>query len=83
MPSVEGSAEEPQPDDQTENLVRLDERRRIARDLHDSTSQLLVALQLQLARLKRQDLADVGPLIMECERTIREIQRQIRSLDAS
>lgn len=83
MACAEDSAEEPQPEDETESLVRLDERRRIARDLHDSTSQLLVALQLQLARLKREDLADIAPLIIECERTIHEVHRQIRSLDPS
>ena len=36
-----------------EAKIRTDERDRIARELHDSTSQLIVALQVQLMRLRQ------------------------------
>lgn len=64
-----------------ESVARLDERRRVARELHDSTSQLLVALQMQLHMLKELGHAGAGPLIDECKRTVREIHEQIRALD--
>ena len=62
-----------------EGSVRLDERRRIARDLHDGTSQLLTAMQLTLGRLKRAGGDDAAPLIAECEKAIQDIRDQIRS----
>lgn len=64
-----------------ERVVRAVERHRIARDLHDSTSQLLAVMQLQLGRLKRESVPEARALIDECERTIREIHEQIRALD--
>jgi signal transduction histidine kinase len=64
-----------------ECLTRADERRRIGRELHDSTSQLLVVLQLQLHRLKEIDDPKAQSLIAEFEATIGEIRRQIRSLN--
>jgi signal transduction histidine kinase len=70
---------EPDPD----NATRADERRLIARELHDSTSQLLVVLQLQLHQLSLIDHPDAGSLIDECQQTIREIRDQIRGLDAA
>lgn len=64
-----------------DSLIRLDERRRIARELHDSTSQLLVVLQLQLRGLQDMGHPDAEPLIGELRRTIGEIQEQVRGLD--
>ena len=58
-----------------------DERRRIARDLHDSTSQSLVALQLTLSRIDREHAGPrVDALIGECRETLQEVQREIRAL---
>lgn len=61
--------------------VQDDERRRMARDLHDSASQLLVSLQLDLAHLKRRmtDL-DADQLLSECSSSVREIQNEIRTM---
>lgn len=57
-----------------------DERRRVARELHDSTSQMLVSLRFDLSRLSR---GKVGPecitIIDECKQTLQEIQREIRT----
>jgi signal transduction histidine kinase len=55
------------------------ERRRIARELHDSTSQMLVALQLNLINLER-SRTDSDSLIADCKKTVMDMQREIRSL---
>lgn len=65
-----------------EGLTRSNERQRIARELHDSTSQLLVVLQLQLSQLNEVAHPQAGPLIEECRATIQEIHEQIRALDS-
>ena len=56
------------------------ERKRIARELHDSTSQLLVALQLNLMNL---GAAGSGPeseaLIADCKKVLQDVHREIRS----
>ena len=57
-----------------------DERRRIARELHDSTSQTLVVLDMNLIDLRKQVGPDATALIDECKNTVKEIQREIRSL---
>jgi two-component system, NarL family, sensor kinase len=57
-----------------------DERRRMARELHDSTSQMLVALRFDLSRLAR---GKVGPetvaIVDECKAMLQEIEREIRA----
>jgi signal transduction histidine kinase len=57
------------------------ERRRIGQELHDSAGQLLVSLQLSVARLGRSD-ENVGRenLIGEIQDTVRQIDREIRAL---
>ena len=57
-----------------------DERRRIARELHDSASQLLVGVQLNLMQLKR-DIAgpDTDRLLADCATTVDRIQNEFRT----
>jgi signal transduction histidine kinase len=56
------------------------ERRRLARDLHDSTAQTLVALQLSIGRLSREVGPDGEALVNECQEAIQQIHREIRAL---
>jgi two-component system, NarL family, sensor kinase len=57
-----------------------DERRRMARELHDSTSQMLVALRYDLSRLGREKVGpDAFAIIHECKEMLQEIQREIRT----
>ena len=67
-----------------EMRIRLDERDRLSRELHDSTSQLLVILELQLMRLKQLSrapdsnvfdtvLADLNATVMELHKEVREL----------
>ena len=63
-----------------EELI-ADERLRVARDLHDCTSQMLVVLQLDLGRLKRSGGGpEVASLVEEIEQVIHEMREQIRAL---
>lgn len=64
-----------------ERSIRADERQRIARDVHDSTSQLLVVLQLQLGRFKRCAPEGAGSMVREIESTICDLRSRIRSLE--
>src|SRR5436190_21056831 len=64
-------------------FIRDDERKRIAKELHDSTSQLLAVLQLNLGCLRRQASAGCVATIVECEETISEIGRAIWDLGRS
>ena len=60
-------------------LVRAEERCRMGRELHDSTSQLLVSLQLRLGYLKHFILDHAGdPIFEELESTMSELHREIR-----
>ena len=78
MPSTGGSGEKP--DNRPEGHSRADERRRIARELHDGTSQLLTLMQLTLGRLKRAGGGEAAALVEECEKSIQEIREHIRSI---
>lgn len=65
-----------------EESLRRDERRLIARELHDSTSQSLVILQLELGQLRRlEHPAGMNPIIDEFEIAIRQIRAEIRALN--
>ena len=69
------------------DLVRQDavraERQRIWRELHNSTSQLLVALQLQLSQLRRSGFTDAEPLIDEMDQVLCEIHECIKAVRSS
>jgi two-component system NarL family sensor kinase len=58
------------------------ERRRIARELHDSTSQLLVALQLDLAKLRKgaDGAGGWSSVVDDCTTTLSLAQRELRTL---
>lgn len=63
------------------NEGRIAERRRMARELHDSTSQQLAAMGLLLGRLKRQSAAhETLALVEEIEELVREAHQEIRSI---
>lgn len=58
-----------------------DERRRMAREIHDSTMQLLASIGLALGQLKRTPELDNSSLIVtEIEELLAETQREIRSI---
>jgi signal transduction histidine kinase len=58
-----------------------DERRRISRELHDSTGQLVVALKLNLERLKSPSPADATDRILEDTTSlVDELSRQLRTM---
>jgi two-component system NarL family sensor kinase/two-component system sensor histidine kinase UhpB len=68
----------------TEQLIRQDERDQIARELHDSTSQLLVVLGLQLMRLRQLSFAPassvVNEVMSELSTTLDELHDGVRSV---
>jgi PAS domain S-box-containing protein len=62
--------------------VQDDERRRIGRDMHDSTGQSLAALELSLTRLARimdQTSNPAGVLVDECVALARQCSTEIRT----
>lgn len=64
-------------------LLRIHEyeRQRMGQELHDSTGQLVVALLLSLARLRRtEEGCGQGSVIDEIQELVRRIDREIRSL---
>ena len=70
-------------DESLDNLLSIQEyeRQRLAQELHDSAGQLVVALELGLAHLRRVE-EDPGHanLILEIEDTVHQIDQEIRSL---
>ena len=56
------------------------ERQRLARELHDSTAQSLVAVSLLLGRLKHQAGEESLALVNELEGLVGEAQQEIRSI---
>lgn len=65
-----------------ENCLRAqeNERLKLGRELHDSTGQLLLALRLEIARLRElHGSSTEGSLLDEIEETVREIDREIRA----
>lgn len=74
-------------DCEDEARIRLDERGRLARELHDSTSQLLVALELQFMRLKHMSSApkskDFDQVLAELRSTVAELHEEVRAVGTS
>lgn len=66
-----------------EDSIRASERSRISRDLHNSTLQLLTALQLQIGHLRRLERYDAQRLVEEMAQTIEEIRLSIRQIETS
>lgn len=61
-------------------LAQDQERLRLGRELHDSTGQLLLALRLEIARLRRvHGTPAEDELLDEIDETARQIDREIRS----
>ena len=60
--------------------VQDDERRRIARELHDSAGQYLAALKMNLAQLKRADVAMAEALLAESEQLLDTCLAEIRTI---
>ena len=60
---------------------QAEERRRMAREIHDSTMQLLVGIGLAIGQLKRVRQAEDVPLVLaEMEELLGEAQQEIRSI---
>lgn len=61
--------------------IQEEERRRIGQELHDSTGQLIVALQLSVAHLRAlHGNCGHGDLVSEIEEMTRQIDREIRAI---
>ncbi|WP_430741977.1 histidine kinase [Sphingomonas hankyongi] len=66
----------------SECSIRASERQRISRDLHDSTSQLLVALQLQVCQLRNCPGLGAEPLLDEIAETLQSIRDSIKQIES-
>lgn len=65
----------------SEQHIRSDERGKLSRELHDSTSQLLVALRLKMAGLTRAVSSPASiDTLSELYETIDELHREIRAV---
>lgn len=65
----------------SDSLIRASERQRISRELHDSTLQLLVALQLQLGQLRNCPGLGTEPLLDEIGETLQSIHESIKRVE--
>jgi signal transduction histidine kinase len=58
-----------------------DERRRIGREIHDSTMQLMVCMDMKIGQLKRtSQIAGTTEILDEMEQLLAEAQQEIRSI---
>lgn len=69
----------------TGRLLRMqdDERRRIARELHDSTGQMLVALAMNLSSLEPESpklTAQSSQVLSDSQKLVQEMTREVRTL---
>jgi signal transduction histidine kinase len=63
--------------------IRRDERDRIAREVHDTTSQLLVVLDLQIMSLRRNSCAadpHMDAILADMSDTVADLHRQVRTV---
>jgi signal transduction histidine kinase len=68
----------------SEDPIRAAERQRISRELHDSTAQLLVALQLNLGLLRKQNVsAAAEPLLDDMAHILRDIHESLKQVEMS
>lgn len=73
----------------SEQLIRSEERQRISRELHNSTAQLLIALQFQVGQLRnhsdigaaKQLLDEIDVTLQDIHETIKQIGMQLRTGD--
>jgi signal transduction histidine kinase len=83
-PGFPGDSSPALPKGAPEARVRSDERQLIARELHDSTAQLLVVLELHIMRLKRlldiTDSAAVGEVLAALGETLEDLHVQVREV---
>ncbi len=62
-------------------LGQAEERRRIGREIHDSTMQLMACLDMKIGQLKRSRLtADCEPILEEMRELVAEAQQAIQSI---
>jgi len=60
---------------------QTEERQRIARELHDSTTQLLASVTMAAGRLRRAShISDLPPLLDELDQLVAQTQEEIRSI---
>ncbi len=60
--------------------IEEEERRRIARELHDSTTQLLTGARLMLSQIQTQVTGEIADAVSRVSRTIAGAQQEIRTL---
>lgn len=77
MPSMKISGDGAGLQPKWEHPLRLDERHRVAQELHDSTSHHLIALQLYLAELRCRGIAQEEALMNEMAQTLRHVEESI------
>jgi len=62
-------------------LHQAEERQRMARELHDSTMQLMACLSMQAGQLRRAShITELPPILDELEQLLVETQQEIRSI---
>ncbi len=60
---------------------QAEERQRIARELHDSTTQLLACVSMKVAQLRRAShIAELPSIVAELDELLAETQQEIRSI---
>ena len=78
MPSSEQTDE---PKREGEASFRSDELLRIARELHEATSQLLVSLEAQLEPLKQLHHPGAKEVVRDCGQAVDEIPNEVAALN--
>ena len=80
MPFHESSGAKRGPRADPKELVPTEERRRIARQLYDSTALLLTSIEEQLHALLDSGDPRAATLVQRCESAIREIREELDGL---